>query len=197
MNERPEEAAAHAARGVESAPPDPLARNVDEIVALENAELARTTRAQRWFEAVSRRLARPAYPIGLLIFTAAWIALNLAAHALGIPRFDPPPFAWLEGLLTLTALLTTAIVLIAQARQSVVAEKRSHLDLQINLLTEHKVTKLIHLVEELRADLPGVRPRHDPHVSQLKKPASPALVASALKERDASGDKSPSRRGKR
>jgi uncharacterized membrane protein len=38
----------------------------------------------------------------------------------------------------------------------------AHLDLQINLLTEQKVTKLIRLLEELRADMPGVRTRHDP-----------------------------------
>jgi len=190
MNERAAEAA-------DAPPPDPLARNVDEILALENAELERATAAQRWFEAISRLLARPAYPLCLLIFTAAWIALNIEAAALGIPRFDPPPFPWLAGLLTLTALLTTSVVLIAQARQSVVAEQRAHLDLQINLLTEHKVTKLIHLVEELRADVPGVRPRHDPHVSQLKKPASPVQVASALKERDALAEQSPPPSSKR
>ena len=137
---------------------------------------------------MSRWLARPAYPICLAIFAVAWMALNLRARAVGLRPFDSPPFPWLAGLLTLVALLTTAIVLIGQARQSLIAEQRAHLDLQINLLTEHKVAKLIHLIEELRADLPGVRARHDPHVSQLKKPANPVEVASALKERDAGGD---------
>jgi uncharacterized membrane protein len=59
--------------------------------------------------------------------------------------------------------------------------------LQINLVTEQKVTKLIHLIEELRADLPGVRARDDPHVSQLKKPTDATQLASALKERDSTG----------
>jgi uncharacterized membrane protein len=72
--------------------------------------------------------------------------------------------------------------------QSRLANTRAHLDLQINLLTEQKVTKLIHLLEELSTDLPGVREQHDPHVSQLKKPTDAAQVVSALKERDASGD---------
>jgi uncharacterized membrane protein len=191
MSQHSEEPEDRLPESPESTPPDLLARNVDEIIELENAELARTTRAQRWSEAVSRRLARPAYPICLLIFTVAWVALNLGARLLGIRPFDPPPFPWLDGLLTLTALLTTSVVLIAQARQSVVAEQRAHLDLQINLLTEHKVAKLIHLVEELRMDLPGVKTRHDPHVSQLKRPASPGQVASALKQRDAASEESP------
>ncbi len=176
-----------AQRGIERSVSDPIAQNISDIIELESRELARTTRAQRWFETLSRWLARPAFPIGLLIFTGGWIALNITARSVGIPRFDPPPFHWLDGLLTLSALLTTTAVLIGQARQSTLAKQRAHLDLQINLLTEQKVTKLIHLIEELRADLPGVRTRYDPHVSQLKIPTDPAQVASALKEKDPGG----------
>jgi len=171
-----------------TAPPsDPVARNISDILELESRELARTTRAQLWMATLSVWLARPVFPIGLLTFVIAWIVLNTAAP-LGGQRFDPPPFHWLEGLLTLTALLTTTVVLIGQGRQSALAAQRAHLDLQINLLTEQKVSKLIHLIEELRADLPGVRERYDPHASQLKKPTDPAQVAAALKERDAGGE---------
>jgi len=173
---------------LEESVPEPVARNIADILELESRELARTTRAQLWLEKLGRWLAHPAFPIALLLFTALWISLNVTTTRVGIPHFDPPPFPWLVGLLTLTALLTTTIVLIGQGRQSTRAEQRAHLDLQINLLTEQKVTKLIHLIEELRADLPGVRMRHDPHVSQLKKPTDPAQVASALKERDPSSD---------
>ena len=173
---------------LEESVPEPVARNIADILELESRELARTTRAQLWLEKLGRWLAHPAFPIALLLFTVLWISLNVATTRVGIPQFDPPPFAWLGGLLTLTALLTTTIVLIGQGRQSTLAEQRAHLDLQINLLTEQKVTKLIHLIEELRADSPDVRMRHDPHVSQLKKPTDPAQVASALKEHGPSSD---------
>jgi len=173
---------------LEESVPEAVARNIADILELESRELARTTRTQLWLEKLSRWLVHPAFPLALLLFTALWISLNVTTTRVGIPHFDPPPFPWLVGLLTLTALLTTTIVLIGQGRQSTRAEQRAHLDLQINLLTEQKVTKLIHLIEELRADLPGVRMRHDPHVSQLKKPTDPAQVASALKERDPSSD---------
>lgn len=172
---------------------DPIARNISDILGLESRELARTTRAQLWIEALSAWLARPVFPLALFIFVTVWIVLNTAAP-LGVPRFDPPPFPRLEGLLTLTALLTTTVVLIGQGRQSALAAQRAHLDLQINLLTEQKVSKLIHLLEELRADLPGVETRYDPHVSQLKKPTDPAQVASALKELDTESDAARKRR---
>jgi uncharacterized membrane protein len=114
---------------------DPIARNISDILELESRELAATTPAQLWIETLSAWLARPAFPIGLLTFVTLWIVLNTAAP-LGGQRFDPPPFPWLEGLLTLTALLTTTVVLIGQGRQSALAAQRAHLDLQINLLTE-------------------------------------------------------------
>ena len=166
---------------------DPIARNVSDVLELESRELAGTTRPQLWMEALGAWLARPVFPIALLVFVIVWIVLNTAAP-LGAARFDPPPFPWLEGLLTLTALLTTTVVLIGQGRLSALAAQRAHLDLQINLLTEQKVSKLIHLLEELRADLPGVETRHDPHVSQLKEPTDPAQVASALKGLDTQSD---------
>ncbi len=191
MTEPVSRAEDEAQRALEQEIPDPVARNISDVLELESRELARTTRAQLWLERVSRALARPAFPVGLLLFILAWVALNATPSAVGIPRFDPPPYPWLAGLLTLTGLLTTTIVLIGQGRQSVLAEQRAHLDLQINLLTEQKVTKLIHLLEELRADLPGVRMREDPHVSELKKPADPAVVASALRDRDPGKDPGP------
>lgn len=187
MNETTRKAFTNVEQDVEQALTDHIAQNISDVVDLENKALERLTPAQRCLEAAGRKIARPAYLLVLLIFVLTWIALSANAQALRLAPFDPPPFHWLQGLLTLTALLTTATVLIGQGRQSKLAEQRAHLDLQINLLTEQKVSKLIHLIEELRADLPGVRERHDPHVSQLKKPTDAAQLASALEEKDALG----------
>ena len=137
--------------------------------------------AQRRLEGISRSVARPAYIVGLLLFVAAWVSGNLLSGRFGLRSFDPPPFEWLQGLITFTALLTATVVLIAQSRQMRFAEQRAHLDLQISLLTEQKVTKLIHLLEELRGDLP-VRDREDPHVSVLKERTDANRVLSALKD---------------
>ena len=156
---------------------EPIARNIADIIELENRELEGLGRAQRWLESVSRAIARPACILGIVLFVAAWIGVNLYGAPFGIPRFDPPPLPWLEGLLTVTALLATTVVLVGQARQSKLAERRAHLDLQINLLTEQKVTTLIHLIEALN-------PNSDPRLSQLKKPTDPARLAAALKQQE-------------
>jgi uncharacterized membrane protein len=85
-------------------------------------------------------------------------------------------------LLSFIALVTTTIVLIAQNRQTRFEQQRAHLDLQVNLLTEQKVAKVIHLLEELRRDLPMVKDRHDPQAHEMQKRADTAQLASALDE---------------
>ena len=97
----------------------------------------------------------------------------------------------LDGLLTFFALVTTTIVLIAQNRQAKLEQQHRHLDLQVGLLTEQKVTKLIHLVEELRRDMPMVRDREDRQAAVLQEPADAAAVISAIEEVGLTSDAPP------
>ena len=160
---------------------DPVNQNIADILELEQRETAAQSGAQRLLEAVSRRAAQPSYLLVVLLLVTGWILVNGFGRRLGLTPFDPPPFQGLQGLLTLIALLTATSVLIGQRRQAKLLEQRAHLDLQINLLTEQKVTKLIHLLEELRNELSADPVRHDPHTAELKKPTDAAQVLSALK----------------
>jgi hypothetical protein len=73
------------------------------------------------------------------------------------------------------------VVLIKQNRLARIEKQRAHLDLQLNLLTEQKTTKLID-PEELRNDLSMVKNRHDPASAALQKPTDPHMVLAALDE---------------
>jgi uncharacterized membrane protein len=159
---------------------DHISQNIESVVALQRQEWNSITDSQRRLESISRFIGRPVYLVGLLVLVALWIAFNADAVRLGAAPIDPPPFEWLQGALTLIALVTTTIVLIVQNRQSKLEQQRSHLDLQVNLLTEQKVTKLIHLLEELRRDLPMVKDRHDPQAALLQEGANTAQVVTAL-----------------
>jgi uncharacterized membrane protein len=144
--------------------------------------------SQRRLEQVSRFVGRPLYLVGLLCVVVAWVGFNWGAGFLHRVPFDPPPFAWLDTVLTLIALLTTTVVLIAQNRQTKLEQQRSHLDLQVNLLTEQKVTKVIHLLEELRRDLPIVENRNDAQATLMQEGADAAQVLSALHEGGVTSD---------
>jgi uncharacterized membrane protein len=161
---------------------DHINENIEGVVALQRREWDATSASQRRFERVSRLVARPAYLMGVLLFSLAWMAFNLGCARFGLTPFDPPPFQWLEMLVSFVALVTTTVVLIAQNRQARFEQQRAHLDLQVNLLTEQKVTKVIHLLEELRRDLPMVKDRHDPQAAEMQQRADTAKLASALDE---------------
>ena len=85
-------------------------------------------------------------------------------------------------IVSLGALITATVVLIKQNRLAKLEEQRAHLDLQVNLLTEQKVTKIINLLEELRHDLPMVKDRHDAEAMALQQPTDPHVVLAALDE---------------
>ena len=106
--------------------------------------------------------------------------INVVAAFRGTQSFDPPPFPILELIISAVAFFLTTTVLIRQNRLGGLEERRANLELQINLLGEQKATKIIHLIEELRADLPAVRDRHDPQSEQLKRPTDPRRLLDAI-----------------
>jgi len=131
---------------------------------------------------MSAVLGRPTFLVCVVVLVTAWVALNLAAPLVGLTPADRPPFPWLQGALSLSALLLTSIVLVTQNRQGRHIEQRGRLDLQINLLSEQKITKLIELIEELRHDMPNVRDRVDRVADQMKEPVDPDAMLSALEK---------------
>jgi uncharacterized membrane protein len=134
-------------------------------------------------EAVTAFFGRPAFLYGILLAAALWILPNTLPRRFGFRQFDPPPFYWLQGAVGFSALLMTTGVLIKQTRQEKLAEQRAQLSLQLNLLSEQKIAKLIDLVEELRRDLPNVKDRYDSEAEVLKQPADPHTLVNTLEKR--------------
>ncbi len=157
--------------------------NIDTILASYRHAEQKINRTQRSVERVSDLLGQPAYLAAIVLSVATWVGVNaVAAHVYG-RLLDPPPYSWLQGVVTLAALLTSTVVLIKQNRMSRMEAQRAHLALQINLLTEQKVTKLIELLEELRRDLPMVRDRAlDPGLAALQQPADPNAMMATIQE---------------
>ena len=125
-------------------------------------------------------LGRPAFLYAVILGVCAWIGLNLGLHASGHAPLDPPPFPWLQGIVSWTALLTTSSVLIAQRRQDRHSERREHLNLQVSLLVEQEVTKVIGLLEEMRRDLPSLQNRVDPEADHLSQATDTAALIGEL-----------------
>jgi uncharacterized membrane protein len=168
--------------------PDQIDHNIESVAALRRREWATISPFQRRLESVSRLISRPAYITTLVILIGLWAALNIAARWVHHEPWDPPPFELLDCVMTFLSLITSTIVLIAQHRQTKLEQQHTQLDLQVNLLTEQKVTKLIHLIEELRRDIPIVKDRHDPLSSALQERTDTLQVLAAIEERGLTND---------
>ncbi len=162
--------------------PEPISHNIDAIIALHTRHEQDVSRHQRMVEAAIASFGRPAFLYSILLAITLWVVPNALPRRFGLPRFDPPPFSWLQFSLTTGSLLMTSGVLIKQNRQEKLAEQRAQLTLQLNMLSEQKIAKLIDLVEELRRDLPDVKNRYDPDAETMKEAADPQAVVEALEE---------------
>jgi uncharacterized membrane protein len=159
---------------------DHIDQNIESVAALYRREREGIGPSHRWVELVRRLMGRPIYLVGIVALSSLWVIGNLIGHLRLRNSWDPPPFELLDGMMTFVSLLTTTIVLITQNRQTKLEQQHAHLDLQVNLLTEQKVTTLIRLIEELRRDLPMVKDRHDAHATALQQPANTEAVLSAI-----------------
>ena len=159
--------------------------NLELLTRFKDGEDAQISGVQLVIERVSAFFGSPAYFAFAVAFIVLWALVNgWAAHA-GWHPVDEPPFFWLQGLVSSNALLLTVAVLIRQNRMAQVAEHRAHLDLQINLLSEQKVTKILQIVDELQRDLTALRGRPDAEVAELTKPADTHALMHAIKQKQA------------
>jgi uncharacterized membrane protein len=183
-------------REAQPEPTDDTAAGVASVIA-RNIEVLREHNRRRQREAtLPDKLAQtvtrfagslPFVWLHLALF-GAWIAMNLGwvPH---VPRFDRS-FVILGTMASVEAIFLSTFVLIAQNRMSAANDRRDELDLQINLLAEHEVTRLIKLVT-LVAERLGVNEATDPGLEELKQDVTPEQVLDKMDEADDEPDQRP------
>ena len=151
--------------------------NVEAIVSLEQLAESSLNRHQRFIERITAVAGRPGALYAALLLVGGWIVVNVVAEK---RAFDPPPFDYLQLVVGCTALFVTLMILITQNRQGKIAEQRSHLDLQVNLSTEQKVTKLVEMLDRVQRATTDRSSKLDPSVEALKVSVDPHAVVEAL-----------------
>jgi len=86
------------------------------------------------------------------LWFAGWIVANLGWLP-GVRPFDPFPFPFLTMTVSLEAIFLALFVLASQNRLSRQADRRSHLDLQIDLLAEREMTAVLQLLRDIATHL--------------------------------------------
>jgi uncharacterized membrane protein len=106
-------------------------------------------------DVVADRLTRWAASTPFLVAHALWFTgwMLVNSGVVGIRPFDPFPFGLLTMIVSLEAIFLAIFVLMAQSRESAVAELREEVSLQVVLRMEEEVTKTLQLVAGLYARL--------------------------------------------
>ena len=140
-------------------------------------EAANATRQERLAETITSFAGSMSFVYLHLAAYAAWIALNLGLIP-GVPKFDPS-FVILATEASVEAIFLSTFVLISQNRTAAASDKRADLDLHINLLTEHKLTKLSEVVLAIAARL-DVRVGEAADMQEIQKDVAPEAVLDEL-----------------
>jgi uncharacterized membrane protein len=157
---------------------DAAASNVEKIARLEAEQLHRRS----FFERVGDRAVAIAgsgwLAFSHLLWFVGWILVN-TARVPGIEPFDPYPFNFLTMVVSLEAIFITLAVLNNQNRMTHQADKRAHLDLQVNLLAEQESTATLRLLQRVAEKL-GLPPDELHQVEALTQETDVADLATEL-----------------
>jgi uncharacterized membrane protein len=164
-------------------PPQPhglspvLERNIRALQLRRQREEKEATAEERVAEAITRFTGSMRFVYLHLAFFGFWLVANLG-WVPGVPAWDPS-FVVLAMVASVEAIFLSTFVLISQNRMAAAADKRADLDLQISLLAEHEVTRLVTLVSGI-ADRMGVRTEADADLDEITQDVAPEAVLDEL-----------------
>jgi len=165
--------------------PDHVDEAVRSVTQLHSEHYGRTTASQRTVNRITAFMARPLFIVLVGLGVGGWICGNVIAVLLGLQAIDAPAFPWLQGAANLFSLFVVMLVLVAQKHEDELNGHRDTLTLELAILSEHKIAKVIQLLEELRRDSPHVQDRVDRQADQMAQPADAGSVLAAARANNA------------
>jgi uncharacterized membrane protein len=122
--------------------------NIETIARLEHEFLEDRSLADRIGDAAGAFVGTMTFVILHVVWFAGWLLVNTGMFP-GIQPFDPYPFILLSVMVSMEAVLLTTFVLMKQNRMSKRAEQRNQLNLQIDMLSEREITKILQMVTSI------------------------------------------------
>jgi uncharacterized membrane protein len=150
-----------------------LERNIRSLQIRRKSDEAAAGWQERTADAITRFTGSMTFVFLHVAAFGFWIIANLG-WVPGVPAWDPS-FVVLAMVASVEAIFLSTFVLISQNRMQAAADKRADLDLQISLLAEHEITRLIALVSALSQHV-GVKTDVDEEVDELTRDVAPETV---------------------
>ena len=127
---------------------NPTQYNIDAIAKLEHDALDRRTLTELASDIITKLVGNVGFLLAQLLLIFGWTLANL--HLIpGLKAFDPFPFGVLALVVSSESVFLTIFVLISQSRMARQSERRSHLDLQVGILSEQELTTMLQMLQKL------------------------------------------------
>lgn len=120
-------------------------RNVDAIARVEAAILGERSSGEKLARGLIRRVGTPGSVMLHVVALSAWLLWNATAAR----AFDLYPFNLLALVASLEAIVLGLLILTSQNRLQHEADRRAHLNLQINMMAEMEGTKVLEMLDRL------------------------------------------------
>jgi uncharacterized membrane protein len=126
----------------------PTKSNIEAIAKMEHDSLGRRTLTERVSDVITKLVGNPGFLLAQMLLLTGWILVNLRIIP-GVKPFDPFPFGALALIVSTEGVFLTIFVLVRQSRMARQSERRSHLDLQVSMLSEQELTTIIQILQKL------------------------------------------------
>ena len=154
-----------------------MMQNIRTIVDLRQRAAGQRGLQESIADAVTAFSGRMLFVYVHIVWFSLWVALNTGR--LGLPVFDPFPYGLLTMIVSLEAIFLSTFVLISHNRLSEEAERRSDLDLQMDLLTEHELTRALLMLDMIQEKL-GIENNTDAELVELEQEIKPEDVLAEI-----------------
>ncbi len=153
-------------------------RNVEAIAKVEAAVLGERSRGERIGRWCIRTIGTPRSVVIHLAVFAGWIVWNGTRGRAW--AFDPYPFPLLSLGTCLEAIMLGLLILTSQNRLQHEADRRAHLNLQINMMAEVEGTKVLEMLHGLCRHF-GVESEAEHLLEELKSETDPEAIVASIK----------------
>jgi len=120
--------------------------------SFEAKSLANRSIIARFADTLTEWCGSSTFLVGNAVLFLLWILINTDLVPV-IPSFDPYPFGLLTMIVSLEAIFLSIFVLISQNRSSHTSTIRDEVNLQVNMIAEQEVTKILQILAEMRKQM--------------------------------------------
>ncbi|MGV3721524.1 MAG: DUF1003 domain-containing protein, partial [Actinomycetota bacterium] len=151
--------------------------NIKTLVALKRHRGQQRSLEERAADSITRFSGSMTFVYLHVGVFAVWMVLGNGW--LGVPKFDPYPYQLLTMAVSLEAIFLSTFVLVSQNRMAMEADRRADLDLHVDLLTEHELTRALRMLDQIQEKL-GIANADDRELRDLEVECTPTAVMEHL-----------------